>query len=214
MKKQQSGFTLVEIAIVMVIIGLLLGGVLKGQEVITNARIKNINNDYSGISAAIYSYQDRYSTLPGDDGAADAHVGGLVSTADTPENGIIEGSLGSTLSSPIAAGDDEAAMAWVHLRLAGLISGDATSSTLPTNAFGGNSLILTGDGAGGAINGITGTMIAFTGITGDMAVILDAQNDDGNPNTGSIRAVDAATDSIPTAGNYVFTDTYTLGFEL
>lgn len=214
MKKQQSGFTLVEIAIVMVIIGLLLGGVLKGQEVITNARIKNINNDYSGISAAIYSYQDRYSSLPGDDGAADAHVGGLVSTSDTPDNGLIEGSLASSLSSPIDAGDDEAAMAWVHLRLAGLINGDVASSALPPNAFGGTALILTGDGGGGAINGINGTMVGFTAINGDMAVILDAQNDDGNPNTGSIRAVAAVTDAIPTAGNYIFTDTYSLGFEL
>ena len=66
MKKQQ-GFTLVEIAIVMVIIGLLLGGVLKGQEIITNARVKNVENDFNGVTAAIYSYQDRYRAIPGDD---------------------------------------------------------------------------------------------------------------------------------------------------
>ncbi|MCK4708889.1 MAG: prepilin-type N-terminal cleavage/methylation domain-containing protein [Gammaproteobacteria bacterium] len=215
MKRQQSGFTLVEIAIVMVIIGLLLGGVLKGQEVITNARIKNVTNDFSGVSAAIYSYQDRYATLPGDDGAADAHVGGLISTAATTENGIIEGGLGSVLTAAgIAAGDPEAAMAWVHLRLAGLISGAVTSTALPTNTFGGNMIILTGDGAGGAINGITGLFVGFTGIPGDMAVILDAQNDDGNPNTGTIRAVAATVGAIPTPGNYVFTTNYTLAFEL
>ena len=52
MKKAQSGFTLVEIAIVLVIIGLLLGGVLKGQEMIENARIKSIVNDMNGVSAA------------------------------------------------------------------------------------------------------------------------------------------------------------------
>ena len=40
MNKQQSGFTLVEIAIVLVIIGLLLGGVLKGQELINSAKVK------------------------------------------------------------------------------------------------------------------------------------------------------------------------------
>lgn len=214
MKKQQSGFTLVEIAIVMVIIGLLLGGVLKGQEVITNARIKNINNDFSGVSAAIYSYQDRYATLPGDDGAADAHVNGLISTAATVENGLIEGGVGSVLSDPIVAADPEAAMAWVHLRLAGLISGDPTSSALPTNAFGGNMIILTGDGAGGALNGITGLFVGFTGIPGDMAVILDAQNDDGNPDTGTIRAVVDSSGAVPVGGNYVFTDTYTLAFTL
>src|SRR3972149_9642059 len=52
---------------VLVIIGLLLGGILKGQEMITQAKIKNIVNDFNGISAAIYSYQDRYRALPGDE---------------------------------------------------------------------------------------------------------------------------------------------------
>ena len=60
MKTIQKGFTLVEIAIVLVIIGLLLGGILKGQEMITQAKIKNAVADFSGISAAYYGYQDRY----------------------------------------------------------------------------------------------------------------------------------------------------------
>src|SRR2546425_1241422 len=55
-----QGFTLVEIAIVLVIIGLLLGGILKGQEMITQAKIKNSIADFSGISAAYHGYQDRY----------------------------------------------------------------------------------------------------------------------------------------------------------
>jgi prepilin-type N-terminal cleavage/methylation domain-containing protein len=67
MKPSQQGFTLVEIAIVLVIIGLLLGGILKGQEMITQAKIKNVVSDFSGISAAYYGYQDRYRAIPGDD---------------------------------------------------------------------------------------------------------------------------------------------------
>ena len=71
MKKQnQHGFTLVEIAIVLVIIGLLLGRILKGQEMITQAKIKNVIADLSGVSAAMYGYQDRYKALPGDDKGA------------------------------------------------------------------------------------------------------------------------------------------------
>ena len=215
MKKQQSGFTLVEIAIVMVIIGLLLGGVLKGQEVITNARIKNINNDFSGISAAIYSYQDRYRALPGDDPAADAHVNnGVVATSGTAGDGVIEGDETSTLSAGNPAGvaaDDEAALVWQHLRLAGLVAGDPNSQAFPVNAFGGNTNVF--DGAG--TNGLTGTIIAFEGVNGDMAVILDAQNDDDQPDTGSVRAFDtSAGGGVPIGGNYVFTDTYVLGFEL
>src|SRR6266852_2344422 len=63
----EAGFTLVEIAIVLVIIGLLLGGILKGQEMITQAKIKNAINDFNGVTVAVTSYQDRYRALPGDD---------------------------------------------------------------------------------------------------------------------------------------------------
>src|SRR2546427_7806961 len=67
----EAGFTLVEIAIVLVIIGLLLGGILKGQEMITQAKIKNAINDFNGVTVAVTSYQDRYRFLPGDDPNAD-----------------------------------------------------------------------------------------------------------------------------------------------
>ena len=67
MYRMQQGFTLVEIAIVLVIIGLLLGGILKGQEMITQAKIKNVVADFSGVSAAYYGYQDRYRAIPGDE---------------------------------------------------------------------------------------------------------------------------------------------------
>ena len=68
----EAGFTLVEIAIVLVIIGLLLGGILKGQEMITQAKIKNAINDFNGVAVAVTSYQDRYRALPGDDPNATA----------------------------------------------------------------------------------------------------------------------------------------------
>src|SRR5665647_661323 len=66
MKRNQSGFTLIEIAIVLVIIGLLLGGVLKGQELINSARVKNLATDFRNIPVFIYGYQDKYKALPGD----------------------------------------------------------------------------------------------------------------------------------------------------
>jgi len=208
MKKQQSGFTLVEVAIVMVIIGLLLGGVLKGQEVITNARLKNVNNDFSGISAAIYSYQDRYAALPGDDIAADAHTGAAT-------NGDGDG-LFDVAFVPAAAGD-ESSLVWSHLRSAGLIAGDATSVIPPTNAFGGITGISTGDltGAVNDTNGITGIHVGFSQIEGNMAVILDTQNDDGNGNTGTVRANANIAAAAPlAAGQYNLTNIYSLIFEL
>ena len=74
-KRRQSGFTLIEIAIVLVIIGLLLGGILKGQELINSARVKNLASDFRNVPVFIYGYQDKYRALPGDDSAAVAHVG-------------------------------------------------------------------------------------------------------------------------------------------
>ena len=76
MKRNQSGFTLIEIAIVLVIIGLLLGGVLKGQELVNSAKVKSLANDFKNIPALIYGYQDKYRALPGDDAKADTHVKG------------------------------------------------------------------------------------------------------------------------------------------
>ncbi|MCH8163659.1 MAG: prepilin-type N-terminal cleavage/methylation domain-containing protein, partial [Proteobacteria bacterium] len=64
--KKQSGFTLVEIAIVLVIIGLLLGGILKGQELINSARVRNMADQNSGIQAAYFGFIDRYRQVPGD----------------------------------------------------------------------------------------------------------------------------------------------------
>ena len=217
MKKQQSGFTLVEIAIVMVIIGLLLGGVLKGQEVITNARIKNINNDFSGISAAVYSYQDRYSNLPGDDAAPAAHVNGGVLHTTTPANvgnGVIDGLYSAVGTSPAVAGNTESALAWQHLRAAGLLTGIITSSIAPQHALGGLIGIQTGiNDQGTNASNITGLFIAFSTVNGDMVTILDSQNDDGNPDAGSIRAVGA---QAPVGGNYTIdgTQNYDVGFEL
>ncbi len=72
--RKSQGFTLVEIAIVLVIIGLLLGGILKGQEMITQAKIKNVIADFSGISAAYHGYVDRYKKIPGDEAAPSPSV--------------------------------------------------------------------------------------------------------------------------------------------
>ncbi|WP_029935097.1 prepilin-type N-terminal cleavage/methylation domain-containing protein [Thiomicrospira pelophila] len=62
-QNKQKGFTLIEIAIVLVIIGLLLGGVLKGQELIKSAKTKAAASDVNAYSVALVSYQDRFGDL-------------------------------------------------------------------------------------------------------------------------------------------------------
>ncbi|WP_373019520.1 prepilin-type N-terminal cleavage/methylation domain-containing protein [Thiomicrorhabdus sp.] len=68
--QNQKGFTLVEIAIVLVIIGLLLGGVLKGQELIENSKVKSVTADFDNIAAAYWAYRDRKGVYPGTTNAA------------------------------------------------------------------------------------------------------------------------------------------------
>jgi ATP synthase F1 epsilon subunit len=137
MKSQQSGFTLVEIAIVLVIIGLLLGGILKGQELINSAKVKNLANDFRVIPTYIYAFQDKFKALPGDDAQVTAHVSGATAAttpAGTVGNGVINGHWNS------ATATDESYLFWQHVRLANLAAGptDATDATYrPTNAVGG-----------------------------------------------------------------------------
>ncbi len=180
-KHRQSGFTLVEIAIVLVIIGLLIGGVLKGREMITNAKIKRVENDFAGVSAAIYAYQDRYGVLPGDDPAAASRFAGTWAPADNGDgNGVIVGGWNSTDNT------DESRKIWKHLRGAGLISGpvDASDASFqqPSNSFGG----LTGVDIN--LYNMNGHSVVFGQIPGDVAQILEARGDDGVPSAGSIQS--------------------------
>jgi len=192
--KHQSGFTLIEIAIVLVIIGLLLGGILKGQELINSARVKNLGTDFRNIPLFIYGYQDKFRTLPGDDNAAAAHVVGTkATTGGTTGNGVIEGSWNS------ATATEESYLFWQHVRLAGLAPGGTTlgdASYLPTNASGGTIGIQSGttdvlktpvkDSNGKAIGGAY--IVCSTGILGKFVKQLDIQMDDGKTDSGSMMA--------------------------
>jgi prepilin-type N-terminal cleavage/methylation domain-containing protein len=184
--RQQAGFTLVEIAIVLVIIGLLLGGVLKGQEIITNAKIKNLESDFNGISAAIYSYQDRYRAIPGDDKNTETRWGSTVTKGD----GNSKIAAGATIHKfDSTTTGEESRLFWLHLRNAGLVTGAKTSQDQPLNAFGGITGVSndsTTNGGGGTT--IPGLFVGFTQIPGNIAVILETQSDDQVATTGSIRS--------------------------
>ena len=114
LRSRQTGFTLVEIAIVLVIIGLLLGGVLKGQELIENSRIKSIVNDMKAIQAAYNGYIDRYKALPGDETAATMTARGWTGTAGATVagNGVLAINVNQTFNN----GGDQSAF-WRALRL-------------------------------------------------------------------------------------------------
>ena len=188
MQRNQSGFTLIEIAIVLVIIGLLLGGVLKGQELINSAKVKNLATDFKNIPVFIYGYQDKFRALPGDDSNAATHVTGAIAatTGGTVGNGVIEGAWDSVTLT------DETQKFWEHVRLAGLAAGQTTGDLLPTNSVGGV-IGITNGGTNNPDPAVVATRIKGTyiicsaGILGKYAKQLDIQLDDGLPTTGSVR---------------------------
>jgi len=184
MKSRQGGFTLVEIAIVLVIIGLLLGGVLKGQELITQAKIKNVVNDLSGIAAGVYGYQDRYKSFPGDDNKA-ATAGALVGRwAANTANGNGDGQVGGEFMS--ATDGDETRLFWQHLRLSGFVAGDSTSQVQPQNAVGGIVGVQMNAGVL-ATPDLSGLVVCTSNLPGKVASAVDTQLDDGLTNRGSVR---------------------------
>ena len=192
MKTKQTGFTLVEIAIVLVIIGLLLGGILKGQEMITQAKIKNIVNDMNGMSAAIYSYQDRYRALPGDELNATTVARWGAAAFGGDGNGVL---CTAACASPTTSkyndaptapvlGLNEAQLFWLHLRLAGFVPGPTTGAASvqqPSNAVNGMLGVQT-TGMGFNTN-----IICTSNLPDKVAIAVDTQVDDGASNTGGVR---------------------------
>lgn len=201
MKRNQSGFTLIEIAIVLVIIGLLLGGVMKGQELINSAKVKNLAGDFKNIPVYIYGYQDKFRALPGDDGNVSSHLSGLganSAVAATTTSGVVaSGTIDGAWDSD--QGGEESILFWQHVRLANLATGPtvqpsntaaATAAFVPANAVGGR----IGISSHSPISGMTGSyFICSSAIDGKFATQLDTTMDDGVTTTGSMRAIPLTT---------------------
>ena len=205
MKNRQAGFTLVEIAIVLVIIGLLLGGILKGQELINSARVRNLADMATGSQAAYFGFMDRYRQVPGDMTAEDAEdaIGGVFNgNRDTGSQFQGNGRL-----DPASYGGNqiwnEPNAAWEQLSRARFIQGDYQGTPLtepdagndlaPTNPF--NSPMLLGINRdyfdrGGAP--LRMQLVMGRGIPVQLVRELDVKMDDGMPMTGVVRATTTA----------------------
>lgn len=196
MKKNQSGFTLIEIAIVMVIIGLLLGGVLKGQAMINSAKVRSLNNKVDGATAAWFAFQDRFRAYPGDFNLASTQI--LSTLANGGNNGQV-------------APGAEAGDVWTHLSGAGFISGSYNSgnsnddltcstATCPDNGFGLGISIMYGNAGLGNV-GTVNEMRSGQQIPVAIVAELDRKIDDGLANNGSVRSATASAACV-TAPNY------------
>ncbi len=196
-KRHQPGFTLVELAIVLVIIGLVLAAVLKGQEMIQNAKVKNMVNDLKSVSVAYYAYQDRFKAVPGDDAAAANHFTNGVNGGG---DGAITG-LYTAMTTPLTA-TTESNNFWQHTRLAGFMTGTATAAIAnpPTNSVGGLLGIQSQVSAtGGSTYGLSGPVACAGSVPWKIAQAVDELLDDGNSDTGTVRAGVAGAANLATA---------------
>jgi prepilin-type N-terminal cleavage/methylation domain-containing protein len=169
-KNDQAGFTLVEIAIVMVIIGLLIGGVLRGQAMIENARVKRVAKQSDELRAATMTFFDRYGVWPGDENLANVPPGG----GDAAGNA--NGQMGNNAA--------ERGDLFVDLSLANLISGTYTGTNFAQHVFGGNVWIQWAT----PIAGVTPTdhYLVFANLPSNVALELDIKYDDGVWNSGAM----------------------------
>ena len=183
---KQTGFTLIELAIVLVIIGLLLGGVLRGQELINSAKVKNMAADFRNIQVYIYGYQDKYRAIPGDDIKAAGNVG--VTTGEIGNgNGKIDGAWNATDAAA------ESLRFWLHVRKAGLATGStvlaADATFWPVNADNGRIGIQSGQTP--SITGLSGVHVVCSDqILGKYAKQLDVNLDNGDTATGAMMVKD------------------------
>lgn len=210
------GFTLVELAIVITIIGLLIGGILKGQEMIRNARITSTIAQVKSFHAAMETFRDRFDQIPGDFSAATFRLSGCAAAAAC-YNGNSNGLVGTRMlawknddyGENLAAITAENVQFWKHLALADLIAGVNPQSSeanwgkaLPGAALAGGYSVVQGRSSATDVNAMDGLQIrmhrcpACSNLLLDEghsaspadAAQIDRKLDDGKPQSGYVRA--------------------------
>ena len=198
--RRQSGFTLIEIAIVLVIVGLLLGGVLKGQELITSARVRNLISAQEGVKAAFFGFQDRFRGLPGDYLLASQNINNVGTVCGTNGNGNGNGQIEAA----------ESVLAWEHLSKAGFITGSYTcaatesQNTTPFNPYNVTLQLIFDNNYGTGTPAAKHNLKTGAQIPVEIIAEVDRKVDDGRPYTGSFQfSPYAGNGTAPTAANCV-----------
>jgi prepilin-type N-terminal cleavage/methylation domain-containing protein len=186
--RRQSGFTLIETGIALVIVGLVLGAIFKGQELINVARARSLIAFNGGITTAYFAFRDRYRALAGDYSGASANIPNCGNCADGNNDGQIL----------LAGGSDESIAAWEHLSKAGFIAGSYTYSAgdpagpanTPVNSYGSLVQLIYDDAyqeGGSATGPVRHNLKTGSNIPSHILGEVDRKVDDGKAAEGAFR---------------------------
>ena len=196
--RHSKGFSLIELGLALAIIALIAGGVIKGRDMIANARLQNIATQMGQVELAINSFESRYGALPGDMANASGAFTGVPAEGNGNGNDRIDTAA-------------EAARAFQELGLAQLINGQfdglapatgatCPSTTCPATATGGRLQFLLDTPSG------TGNFRALLSPNGQLDVRqlaeLDRKLDDGRPSTGRFQLLANAPAACASNGNW------------
>ncbi len=131
---REQGFTLVELSIVLVIIGLVIGGVLAGQDMIYSARYRTLIAQLQGYDAAANSFKEKYQAIAGDIASGKANAIGLAARAGTEGHGDGDDTLEGCTAGSLLMGCENV-LFWSDLSGAGLISGNYSTAAAAGNAY-------------------------------------------------------------------------------
>ncbi|MDX2028814.1 MAG: prepilin-type N-terminal cleavage/methylation domain-containing protein [Alphaproteobacteria bacterium] len=183
-RRHRRGFTLVELSIVLVIIGLIIGGVLTGQQIIQNARVTNALNTIQAYQAQFQTYVQNYGALPGDDSNAATRFSGVVPPSPIGNgDGTLQGAFDS------ANPNDESRLVWMDMRAAGLVKNQVgtgnSTAVQPPNPFNG----VYGFQNGAFSSAFTTAVLCLNNVPAAAAQAIDSRLDDGTSNLGSIQSM-------------------------
>ncbi len=201
-RKSERGFTLVELAIVMIIIGLLIGGILKGQELVANAEIGATVAQAKAIDAATTTFRDKYDALPGDmrnvatriancTGCVDGNGNGRLGGATSLDPTAFPGGEGRTFFPMLSAADllggvrnVAANLQWGDLMPAAKVGGGFHAGHSAGGTLGSNTAAPAGHYLALVLN--PNAAAANNTINANKAARIDTKLDDGRGNSGSV----------------------------
>ncbi len=119
MHASRTGFSLLEMAIVLAILGLIAGGVMMGSQLLQASKLRAVASQATGNSYAMEQFQQQYNQLPGDFALAQNQWSAAA-------NGNGDGFI-TEVASANAVG--ETYQLWLHLKLGGYIVGNFTGKS-------------------------------------------------------------------------------------